>query len=79
MDVVEGVWCQTGEDSMNKRIKELAEQSGAIFTDLSDGEELERFAELIVRECANIFEGVYTDQQRPERIDKRIKEHFGVE
>ena len=37
------------------------------------------FAELIVRECANIFEGVYTDQQRPERIDKRIKERFGIE
>jgi hypothetical protein len=39
---------------------------------------LEKFVELIVRECANIYEGVYTDQQRPERIDKRIKEHFGV-
>jgi hypothetical protein len=39
----------------------------------------EKFAELIVRECAGIFEGVYTDQHRPERIDKRIKEHFGVE
>jgi hypothetical protein len=40
---------------------------------------IEKFAELIVRECAGIFEGVYTDQHRPERIDKRIKEHFGVE
>ena len=39
----------------------------------------EKFAELIVQECASIFEGVYTDQQRPERIDTRIKEHFGVE
>lgn len=37
-----------------------------------------KFAELIVRECASIYEGVYTDQQRPERIDKRIKQHFGV-
>jgi hypothetical protein len=40
--------------------------------------DLERFAEKIVRECASIFEGVYTDQQRPERIDTRIKQHFGV-
>jgi hypothetical protein len=34
---------------------------------------------LIVQECASIYEGVYTDQQRPERIDTRIKQHFGVE
>ena len=42
-------------------------------------EDLELFAQLIVKECASIFEGVYTDQQRPERIDTRIKQHFGVE
>lgn len=49
------------------------------IADWATEENLEKFAELIVQECANIFEGVYTDQQRPERIDKRIKEHFGVE
>jgi hypothetical protein len=42
-------------------------------------DQMREFAELIVRECASIFEGVYTDQQRPERIDTRIKEHFGIE
>lgn len=42
-------------------------------------EDIEKFVELIVRECADIFEGVYTDQQRPERIDTRIKQHFEVE
>jgi hypothetical protein len=41
-------------------------------------DQMREFAELIVRECASIYEGVYTDQQRPERIDTRIKEHFGV-
>jgi hypothetical protein len=41
-------------------------------------EQMREFAELIVRECASIYEGVYTDQQRPERIDTRIKQHFGV-
>jgi hypothetical protein len=40
---------------------------------------MKEFAELIVRECASIYEGVYTDQQIPERIDTRIKEHFGIE
>jgi hypothetical protein len=41
-------------------------------------DQMKNFAELIVRECASIYEGVYTDQQRPERIDTRIKEHFGL-
>jgi hypothetical protein len=72
---------------MNERINELFGQAldesvPETWTTLSPTQLLrlkEKFAELIVRECANIFEGVYTDQQRPERIDKRIKEHFGVE
>jgi hypothetical protein len=38
----------------------------------------EEFVKLIVLECAGIFEGLYTYQQRPERIDTRIKQHFGV-
>ena len=42
-------------------------------------EEMEHFADSIVSECCDLFEGVYTDQQRPERIDRRIKQHFGVE
>jgi hypothetical protein len=41
-------------------------------------DQMREFAELIVRECASIYEGVYTDQQIPERIDTRIKRHFGV-
>ena len=43
---------------MNERIKLLAEQAGAVFTNshaasLLD-DEMEKFAELIVRECADI-------------------------
>ena len=64
---------------MNERIKELAEQAG--FPEWSQktiGFELEKFAELIVRECAEVcsesgtrYDGLwYADQ---------IKEHFGVE
>jgi hypothetical protein len=55
----------------------LVYESGERGVEFSEAA-LEKFVELIVRECANIYEGVYTDQQRPERIDKRIKEHFGV-
>ena len=67
---------------MNGRIKELVARdfphdcNGDIMT---TPESIADFAELIVRECAGIFEGIYTDQQRPERIDIRIKKHFGVE
>jgi len=68
---------------MNERIKlpdqewlgydpERGDMHGYTFDQMKD------FAELIVRECASIYEGVYTDQQRPERIDTRIKEHFGL-
>ena len=72
---------------MNLRIQELKKQamvevrSHGAFGEVECYKTLDeyKFAELIVRECASIFEGVYTDQQRPERIDTRIKEHFGVE
>jgi hypothetical protein len=69
---------------MNERIKlpdqewlgydpERGDMHGYTFDQMKD------FAKLIINECASIYEGVYTDQQRPERIDTRIKEHFGVE
>jgi hypothetical protein len=65
---------------MNERVRELAEQA-EMAANCGDHVDvtlmMEKFAELIVRECASIYEGVYTDQQRPERIDTRIKQHFG--
>jgi len=79
---------------MNERIKELAIEAEiyaiAEYEKWTPNDDFsgvphirnichEKFAELIVRECAGIFEGVYTDQTWPERIDKRIKRHFGVE
>jgi hypothetical protein len=58
---------------MNQRIKELIKQVG---TDVSGKwmgvDNAEKFAELIVRECAGIAHG--SDQ-----ASKDIKEHFGVE
>lgn len=73
---------------MNERIRELAidcatqldwdlPSDPTNYTFSSTG--LEKFAKLIIEECAEIFEGLYTDQQRPERIDTRIKRHFGIE
>ncbi len=71
---------------MNKRIRELAEQAGIYKLNLSDETEywiMEKFAQLIVQECAEI-----ADTERPNSVGcgyitktngMRIKEHFGVE
>ena len=40
---------------------------------------LERFGELIIQECANLFPLTFTDEQYQRRIDKTIRKHFGVE
>ena len=56
---------------MNERIKELAEQANVLHTEFFDNEwEVEKFAELVVRECAQ-----FTDSD----IRKFILKHFGVE
>lgn len=36
------------------------------------------FAELVVRECADLFKLTHTDEQYQRRIDKTILKHFGV-
>ena len=58
---------------VNPKIRELAEQSGCSIDRLGFGEgHLEKFAELIVQECANIC--------GKDSLDYRyIKEHFGLE
>jgi hypothetical protein len=60
---------------MNNRIKELIEQVG---TDVSgkwmNVDNLEKFAELIVKECAEI-----ADTAEPYKSSDLIKKHFGVE
>ena len=57
---------------MNKRIKELLEQAGVKFVVMPKDTEYEKFAELIVRECAGVAHG--SDQP-----GRDIKEHFGFE
>ena len=72
---------------MNPRVKELAEQAGGVVL---AGSEIEKFAELIVQECADQIIAKGTDWidfapsqtgVRPEYWDmaQQIKEHFGVE
>ena len=68
---------------MNERIKELAEQAGFCH-DVNNGiylcalMHMEKFAELIVRECVEVVK--WTPSQFPnDEYVKNIKEHFGVE
>jgi hypothetical protein len=79
---------------MNEQIKLLAEQAGIGYYNLSTGngdnwrlggtpEELKKFAELIVRECA---ESLWTEDchvsdlavEEYNRNANKIKQHFGV-
>ena len=83
---------------MNERIKELALDAGILlyvdhetprhyFIDAGDDQEnVEKFAELIVKECANVIApmgdwcGGHGEPSMPSTRDcaKRLKEHFGV-
>jgi len=63
---------------MNKQIRELEKQSVFYNEETEKWElNLEKFAELIVRECADIcYNREYTDGTR---YGDEIIEHFGVE
>jgi len=86
---------------MNQRIKELAEQAGmtddkfgmffAKYKHDEDGVDLEKFAELLIKECGQWFndrltvEPDYGMEHRIERnravvgVMKEYNKHFGVE
>ncbi len=63
---------------MNQRIKDIFEQA-CFETEYDDGQNLretmDRFAELIVEECADFIE---QDQGAGEVLSNRLKKHFGV-
>jgi hypothetical protein len=69
---------------MNERIKLLIEQAGielpgdTVFNGHIYRNSLEKFAESIVKECAELFPLTFTDEQYQRRIDKTIKKHFGI-
>lgn len=71
---------------MNERIKELIMEAGFPKFDemyvVTDGEELKKFAELIVRECCDIVrdEVQYLDSyDMADDVINSVKKHFGVE
>ena len=62
---------------MNERIRELAEQAGYTKDMFGIGHwdmpECQKFAELIVKECAKI-----ADKAEPYKATDLIREHFGI-
>ena len=74
---------------MNQRIKELAEQSGAMFFDrhtdyfgdeysagvLTDRIDLQKFSELLIKECSSFLKDTLDDHFAAEQLE----EHFEVE
>jgi hypothetical protein len=67
---------------MNERIRELAIQSGLNAPYGSDHESLrdfdyQKFAELIVQECASIIESQDVDPAFRHRMSWAILKHFG--
>jgi len=73
---------------MNEQIRELMEQAGLydfVVESMGINEELEKFAELIVRECANQCDLLLDHKISSEwargthDCSKAIKKHFGVE
>jgi len=71
---------------MNERIKELAEQAGMVIVDdqfSTYGKFAEKFAELVVRECADLTRWQEYDMSVEQSIRlgiyQDIRQHFGVE
>ena len=76
---------------MNERIKQLAEQAGFMLWqdepwnpgDVVDwaaryDDELAKFAELIVRECAGVVEDAVDHREPASTYVNKIKQHFEV-
>ena len=69
---------------MNDRIRELAEQAGDSIPEFHFGdwnipnEFVEKFAELIVRKCANFIKNTDPDPDIGEEDAQALLDHFGV-
>ena len=63
---------------MNERIRELAEQAELNATLLFNKDKLEKFAELIVKECIDTISDCSVEYCTRPQIASEIREHFGV-
>ena len=76
-----GITKRTGAIEMNKRIEKLAEQAELEYNfDPMLWLKYEKFAQLIVRECADLFEVEWGDEKLTGNdVGYVVKKHFGVE
>ena len=76
-----GITQRTGAIEMNERIEKLAEQAGLEYNfDPMLWLKYEKFAQLIVRECADLFEVEWGDEKLTGNdVGYVVKKHFGVE
>jgi len=79
---------------MNERIRQLAEQAGILkeqtvkakivknedgtWTSILEYPDLEKFAQLIVKECSRVYWNIDDGEIHGEYV-KALKEHFGIE
>ena len=70
-----------GRSDMNERIRELAHEAGLpTYNPEGVPTKLEKFAELIVKECADLFEVEWGDEKLTGNdVGYVVKKHFGVE
>ena len=66
---------------MNERIKEIALQAGGSHYSAVGGKLLEKFAELIVKECAGIYDKIDNGNLHmgTDNYLEALQKHFGVE
>lgn len=77
---------------MNERIRELAEEAGIVFWEISgdvdwrqaNREHLDKFVELVVKDFQKLIKDAYLNTAPEHRdcllmLDARVEEHFGVE
>jgi hypothetical protein len=64
---------------MNERIQALAEQACLDLQLQSLSLRVEKFAELIVKECVVMTKGYEFGLGRKDELSKTMREHFGVE
>jgi hypothetical protein len=72
------------ETKMNELIRKFERESHIDVYGLGKDrikweETLEKFAKMIICECADLFPMTFTDEQYQRRIDKTIRKHFGVD
>ena len=91
--MVQFVYHDMKKKKMNERIKQLAEQAGISLSQkdysyywVESAEDIEKFAELIVAECAKVCDDLDIDDWGDKSFDdgtyycsRAIKTHFGVE